>query len=81
MEISEDMIKEFAQPILDQILAYQENIGGEMLEKPLTVKLMCDDAIISLDEEAAVDTDEFLSLVEEYIQEELDQWYRPTVLN
>lgn len=80
-----ELIKQIASPILDRLLDLQEEMDPDMLECPLTIQLSSPE-IEEIDEFDTMAAPSilldrgFLSKLESYLQEQIDQWYKPTLL-
>lgn len=76
----DQLIEEMAQPILESLLELQEQAQGSELLDPPIIKLYGEGPILYADGQTSLEED-FLKRLEAYIQEQIDMWYRPTILH
>ena len=79
----EEMIREIAEPILEQLKKIEKQLGNQRMSQIPQVKFvkeseMLDGPFMIGDIEV---TDELLEKVEAYIQEEIEMMHEPTVLH
>ena len=79
----EEMIRQIAEPILEQLKKIEKQLGNQRMSQIPQVKFvkeseMLDGPFMIGDIEV---TDELLKKVEAYIQEEIEMMYEPTVLH
>lgn len=79
----EEMIKQIAEPILEQLKKIEKQLGNQRMSQIPQVKFvkeseMLDGPFMIGDIEV---TDELLEKVEAYIQEEIEMMHEPTVLH
>lgn len=73
----EQLIREMAEPILELLLNLQEQQGSEFLEAIPSISILnADDS----NPETSC-SPEFLKRLQDYIQQEMDAWFKPTLLN
>ncbi len=80
-----ELIKQIASPILDRLLDLQEEMDPEMLECPLTISLSSPEIEAaqefgSIASPSLLMDRDFLAKLESYLQEQIDLWYKPTIL-
>lgn len=74
------LIKELAQPIIEELEKIEEQLKGENVQLP-QIKLILDpssDPMIFNDVEI---TEDILKKLEQYLQEELEMMHAPTILH
>ena len=79
----EEMIRQIAEPILEQLKKIEKQLGNQRMSQIPQVKFvkeseMLDGPFMIGDIEV---TDELLEKVEAYIQEEIEMMHQPTVLH
>lgn len=79
----EEMIRQIAEPILEQLKKIEKQLGNQRMSQIPQVKFvkeseMLDGPFMIGDIEV---TDELLKKVEAYIQEEIEMMHEPTVLH
>ena len=79
----EEMIRQIAEPILEQLKKIEKQLGNQRMSQIPQVKFvreseMLDGPFMIGDIEV---TDELLEKVEAYIQEEIEMMHEPTVLH
>ena len=79
----EEMIRQIAEPILEQLKKIEKQLGNQRMSQIPQVKFvkeseMMDGPFMIGDIEV---TDELLEKVEAYIQEEIEMMHEPTVLH
>ena len=79
----EEMIRQIAEPILEQLKKIEKQLGNQRMSQIPQVKFvkeseMLDGPFMIGDIEV---TDELLEKVEAYIQEEIEMMHKPTVLH
>lgn len=79
----EEMIRQIAEPILEQLKKIEKQLGNQRMSQIPQVKFvkeseMLDSPFMIGDIEV---TDELLEKVEAYIQEEIEMMHEPTVLH
>lgn len=79
----EEMIRQIAEPILEQLKKIEKQLGNQRMSQIPQVKFvkeseMLDGSFMIGDIEV---TDELLEKVEAYIQEEIEMMHEPTVLH
>lgn len=77
----EEFFQEVADQILDTLLCLQEQNGMPLSEEAPTIKLFTPDTLSDSDHGSLSAMDEFLLRLEVYIQEQIDAWYKPTILH
>lgn len=74
---NEELIKRLAEPIIEKLIAIEENSCDSYGQAP-TVHL-------TLEESSAVGDayfdDQLIRELESYVQEQLDNWFKPTILH
>lgn len=76
----DELIKELAQPIIEELEKLEEQLKGESIQLP-QIKLVLDpssDPLIVNDVEI---TEEILRKLEKYLQEEVEMMHAPTILH
>lgn len=76
-----DLIKTIATPILDHLLEIQESMGGAVLENMPDVELMISFDMSQADDADKEEMDRFARDLQDYIEEQMEVWYHPTLLN
>ncbi len=74
---NEELIRQLAEPILEQLIAMEENSWTADGQPPV-VHLTIDES------SEAADSDFYEQLirdVEKYVQEELENWFKPSILH
>lgn len=79
----EEMIREIAEPILEQLKKIEKQLGNHRMQQLPQIKFvkegnMQDGPFMIGDIEV---TDELLEKVEAYVQEEIEMMHQPTVLH
>ena len=84
-----ELIQEIAAPILEQLLELSEQAETEEINVPVAFSLSAEYSMIPSDGQVEYDLDdedflyhneEFLANLNEYIQAQVEQWNRPTIL-
>ncbi|MDO4468121.1 MAG: hypothetical protein Q4C49_14155 [Bacillota bacterium] len=79
--VDEKLLKEFAEPILEQLEKLQKKVGSDTILQIPKIRLMMDPSVDTLKLGDKEVDEEFLKALEEYIQEELEMMNEPTVLH
>lgn len=80
MNYDDEIIKELAEPILEQLEKLQDKIPSNLVQLP-DIKFILDPS----DEPMVIDgieiTDELIEKLEDYIKEEIEMIAKPTILH
>ncbi len=77
----DEMIKELAEPIIEKLKELEKELEDRQMVEIPQIKLMRQPLTESIEIDGVEITDEFLSRLEKYVQDELEMMHKPTILH
>ena len=77
----QELIKQIAKPIIDLILRMEDEQPGSFSEGCPQIRLIAEEVPEGMDGQDSGYNRLLLQKIEAYIQNELEQWYRPVILH